>query len=38
MMNYLCGRDCPCGDLCENKSLAKRKLPNLKVVYVSTRR
>jgi hypothetical protein len=38
IMNYLCGRDCPSGDACENRSLAKRKAPNVKVVYVSDSR
>lgn len=35
IMNYLCGRDCPCAERCTNKSLAKRKGPSVKVTYVS---
>jgi hypothetical protein len=36
LMSYLCGRDCPCGDKCTNRSLAKRKGPKVEVFYVST--
>ncbi|ORY23811.1 hypothetical protein BCR39DRAFT_472897, partial [Naematelia encephala] len=36
-MNYLCGKECPCGDLCENKSLAKRRMVPTKVVYTGAR-
>lgn len=35
-MHYTCGKDCPAGDNCNNKSLWKRKQPAFKVAYVST--
>jgi hypothetical protein len=35
IMRYLCGKSCPCGERCTNKSLAKRKGANVKVAYVS---
>jgi len=34
-MRYLCGKTCPCGERCTNKSLATRKGANVKVAYVS---
>lgn len=35
IMHYTCGKDCPAGEACNNKSLWKRKQPALKVAYVS---
>ena len=35
IMSYLCGKNCPCGARCTNKSLAKRKGASVKVSYVS---
>jgi hypothetical protein len=35
IMHYTCGKDCPAGEACNNKSLWKRKQPSLKVAYVS---
>ena len=34
-MEYLCGKDCPCGDACTNRSLTKRQGAPIKVFYVS---
>ncbi|TXT13374.1 hypothetical protein VHUM_00741 [Vanrija humicola] len=36
-MSYLCGKDCPCGDRCDNKSLTRRKGKGTKVVWTGTR-
>jgi hypothetical protein len=34
-MHYTCGKNCPAGEMCGNKSLWKRKQPPLKVAFVS---
>lgn len=34
-MSYICGRECPCGERCTNRSLAKRPMAQTKVKYVS---
>lgn len=33
-MSYFCGKDCPSGDKCSNKSLIKRTGKNTKVYWV----
>lgn len=35
IMHYTCGKDCPAGENCSNKSLWKRKQPAVKIVNVS---
>ncbi|OCF76517.1 hypothetical protein I204_02213 [Kwoniella mangroviensis CBS 8886] len=37
LMSYLCGKDCPAGDECTNKTLRKRKGASYKVVYTGSR-
>ncbi|WWD00163.1 hypothetical protein V866_007071 [Kwoniella sp. B9012] len=37
LMSYLCGKDCPAGDECTNKTLRKRKAASYKVVYTGSR-
>ncbi|OCF38889.1 hypothetical protein I317_07338 [Kwoniella heveanensis CBS 569] len=37
IMSYLCGKECPAGEICTNKTLAKRKGPGYKVVHTGAR-
>ncbi|WVF70177.1 hypothetical protein IAT40_004965 [Kwoniella sp. CBS 6097] len=37
IMSYLCGKECPAGDKCTNKTLTKRKGPGYKVVHTGAR-
>ncbi|WWC67534.1 uncharacterized protein I206_101443 [Kwoniella pini CBS 10737] len=37
LMSYLCGKECPAGEECTNKTLTKRKPAAYKVVYTGTR-
>ncbi len=34
-MNYICGKDCPTGDRCTNKSLTRRPQKAYRIVWVS---
>lgn len=34
IMGYICGKACPCGEYCTNKSLSRRKGKSTKVVWV----
>lgn len=35
VMNYLCGKDCPCGESCTNLSLSNAVQKSCKIVWVS---
>ncbi|KAL7424382.1 hypothetical protein Q5752_000064 [Cryptotrichosporon argae] len=37
LMSYLCGKECLCGDLCDNRSLTKRKPKLAKVKWTGSR-
>ncbi|WVR04322.1 hypothetical protein IAU60_001322 [Kwoniella sp. DSM 27419] len=37
IMSYLCGKDCPAGDSCDNRTLTRRTCPGYKIVHTGAR-